>query len=531
MYIPLPLRLTFFYTLLLGLALFFFGRTVYIQAEQRAYRDLDNTLNSRAASVQLGKDLFNGSPHTSPITLPSVDGLGTGGVAIEVLDSNLNLLATTAGSPTDGGQTTVGGLSPNPVPWDAKAAQWVLQHPFAEDGTANSIYSTITYQGQPVRVYTLLNQAFGSDGHIIQTARSERDIEQSLSDLQQLLLRGGALVLTFAFAGGFILTWGVLARVRHMTKTAQSISASRDFSKRVPYKPLVGRDELATLAMTFNEMLANLEESYQRQQRFVADASHELRAPITSIRCNLDLLAEAPDLPAEEVQAALIDARAEADRMGRLVSDLLTLAHADASQRSETIRANGYKKGDGQTAQVDLDSLLLEVFRQYRPSESADEEKKQQGPRLLLQHITPVKVDGDADQLKQVLVALLDNALKYTPYEGTVSLSLTTRALHHPPDAGPTRVPSQPLSTPAPTTHEAIVKVSDTGIGILPEDLPHIFERFYRADRARSRDRGGSGLGLAIVQSIVQEHHGSVEVESTPGKGSTFTLRLPVVGE
>src|SRR5207248_13436 len=106
--------------------------------------------------------------------------------------------------------------------------------------------------------------------------------------------------------------------------------------------------------------------------------------------------------------------------------------------------------------------------------ESTDEEKKQQGPRLLLQHITPVKVDGDADQLKQVLVALLDNALKYTPYEGTISLSLTT------------------------TEREAIVKVSDTGIGILPEDLPHIFERFYRADPARSRDRGGSGLGLAI---------------------------------
>ena len=111
---------------------------------------------------------------------------------------------------------------------------------------------------------------------------------------------------------------------------------------------------------------------------------------------------------------------------------------------------------------------------------------------------------GDADQLKQVLVALLDNALKYTPYEGTISLSLTT------------------------DERFAIVKVSDTGIGISPDDLPHIFERFYRADRTRSRDRGGSGLGLAIVQSIVQEHHGTIEVESTPGKGSTFTLSLPL---
>jgi signal transduction histidine kinase len=271
----------------------------------------------------------------------------------------------------------------------------------------------------------------------------------------------------------------------------------------------MGRDELATLAATFNQMLANLEESYQRQQRFVADASHELRAPITSIRCNLDLLAKAPDLPPKEAQAALNDARAEADRMGRLVNDLLTLARSDATTAQES-RGNGYMKSDanGQTELVDLDSLLLEVFRQYRPSgENGNEEGRQQGPRLLLQDITPVKVYGHADQLKQVLVALLDNALKYTPYEGSVSLSLTT------------------------SERFAVVKVSDTGIGILPGDLPHIFERFYRADPARSRDRGGTGLGLTIVQSIVQEHEGSIEVESVPGKGSTFTLKLPMAAE
>ena len=191
--------------------------------------------------------------------------------------------------------------------------------------------------------------------------------------------------------------------------------------------------------------------------------------------------------------------------MGRLVSDLLTLVRSDATAQVERTRVYGYRKDDDQKQPVDLDSLLLEVFRQYQPlGENENGEVRKQGPRLLLQHITPVKVYGDADQLKQVLVALLDNALKYTPYEGTVSLSLTT------------------------TENSAIVKVSDTGIGISPEDLPHIFERFYRADRTRSRERGGSGLGLAIVQSIVQEHQGSIEVESTPGKGSTFVLMLPV---
>ncbi len=503
MYIPLPLRLTLFFTLLLGVALLFFGNMVYAQAEQRAYRDLDNALSSRAASVRLGKFLdcpgANPNPSSSPATLPSVDGLGTGGIAIEVLDDKLHLLATTSNlNPNDFTQASVDSLVPSPVPWDGRAAHMLLQQ--YSNGATSSMYSTITYQGQHVRVYSTISTSCST--HLIQTARSEQDIEQSLTDLRSLLIRGGALVLAFAFAGGWLMTWGILAVVRRITRTASSITTSRDFSQRVPSMALAGRDELVTLAATFNEMLASLQESYQRQQRFVADASHELRAPITSIRCNLDLLAKAPDLPPAEAQAALADARAEADRMGRLVSDLLALAHADAIQPA-TI--NGYKNGDAQAQLIDLDSLLLEVFRQYRRSgEGESGGQPPHGPRLMLQHIIPAQVYGDADQLKQAFVALLDNALKYTPYEGSVTLSLVTGGGY------------------------ATVKVSDTGIGILAEDLPHIFERFYRADRARSRERGGSGLGLAIAQNIVREHQGSIEVESMPGKGSTFTVKLPL---
>src|SRR5438067_10376309 len=388
MYIPLQLRLTLFYTLVLGLALWFFGHTVYAQAEQRAYNDLDSTLSSRAASVSLGKNLTCSNPASNPCTLPSVDALGTGGVAIEVLDENMHLLATTTGA-GNLSQPTVGGLGTSPIPWDERAARRVLQHPISADGNASSMYSTILYEGEQVRVYTLANNDFGSL-HIIQTARSEEAIEQSLSDLQSLLLRGGALVLAFAIVGGWFITWGVLSAVRRMTKTAQNISISHNFSQRVPSKTWPGRDELATLADTFNEMLANLEELYQQQQRFVADASHELRAPITSIRCNLDLLAKAPDLPAKDAQAALADARAEADRMGRLVSDLLTLARSDSISQLGRIRVNGDRKDGDKKKSVDLDSLLLEVFRQYQPvGENGSAETSKQGPRLLLQHIAP----------------------------------------------------------------------------------------------------------------------------------------------
>lgn len=513
MYVPLQLRLTLFFTLILGLALWFFGQTVYTQAAQRDYSDLDATLSSRAASVQLGKYFLY--PANLPGIIPSSDGLGAGGVAIEVLDNNLSLISTTASSTTDFTQTSVQGLAPIPIPWDKQAAEAVLRHPYTSNENVSSIYttsnpgsmySTITFQGQHVRVYTLANNNF-NQVHIIQTALSEQSIEQSLSNLRSLLFQVSALVLAFALVGGWLITGGVVFRARRITRAAKKVSRSRNFSQRVPDKMWPGRDELSILATTFNEMLTSLEEIYQQQQRFVADASHELRAPITSIRCNLDLLARAPDLPPQEAQEALADAQDEADRMGRMVNDLLLLTRADLVQQSSGGIVNGYKKTPLQAQTIDLDSLLLEVFRQYQPGHEHgnDDTTDQIGPRLLLQHITPAKVAGDSDQLKQVLVALLDNALKYTPYEGTVSLSLTT------------------------SDNQVVLTVSDTGIGISPEDLPHIFERFYRADRARSRDRGGSGLGLAIAQSIVQGHQGVIAAESVSGKGSTFVVNLPLV--
>ncbi len=496
MYIPLPLRLTLFYAIVLGGALGVFGTLVYNQAEQRAYADLRDTLSNRAASVRLGKDILfpNAFPGNKPLILPDVN--GTQSVAIEVLDNHLHLLATTSAqnSPLGTGLDT---LKTDPVPWDAQAAQQVL----AQSNNVTK-YSTITYQNRRYLVYTLLNDDLGSQ-HIIQTASSLTPIEQSLNNLRTLLLRGAVLVLACALVGGWFISWGVLKAVQRITRTARAISASTDLSKRIPDKAKKERDELAILTATFNEMLSSLQEMYQRQQRFVADASHELRAPITAIRCNLDLLAKAPDLPPEEVQAALTDTRAEAERMGRLVNDLLLLAHADA-QGSSTL-AHVYKK-DRQ--KVDLDSLLLAIYRQYRPlEENVSEEAGKRGPRLTLQHIEPAQVYGDRDQFTQALVALLDNALKYTLQEGQVALSLTVVA------------------------SEAVVKVSDTGIGIAKEDLPHIFERFYRAQQAQTRKHSGSGLGLAIVQSIAREHNGTIAVESVQGVGSTFTLRLPLVEE
>ncbi|GAC1364173.1 MAG: HAMP domain-containing sensor histidine kinase [Ktedonobacteraceae bacterium] len=501
-YIPLQLRLTCFYALFLTLALYYFGLSVSAQAAQRAYSDLDATLSSRAASVKLGKSLA--VPGSLADQLPGIAGVGTEGVAIEVLDDQFHLLATTDGNQGNFSQTSVATIEQSPVPWDAQAARHILQHPFNTYATSNSMYSTIMYRGQQVRVYTLANNDFGML-HIIQTARSEQGIEQSLNSLNLYLLGGGTIFTLCALLGGWLITLGVLTRVRRITRAARAISEERGFSQRVQEKTWSGRDELSELAKTFNTMLDNLERLYHAQQRFIADASHELRAPIASIRCNLDLLAKAPDLPPEEMQAALDDAQIEADRMGRLVNDLLILARSDAAQRVKRSVTDGGQTFETRARLIDLDSLLLEVFRQYRPAQAETKDQTKGQPRLLLQHITPAQSAGDADQMKQALVALVDNALKYTPSRGTVSLTLTTNE------------------------RWAVFAISDTGIGISPTDLPYIFERFYRADHARSHNQRGCGLGLAIAQSIIKEHQGTIDVKSMPGQGSTFTVRIPLV--
>lgn len=513
MSLPLPLRLSLFYTLLLGLSFAFFGYLVYHQAEQRAYSDLDSLLKNRAASIKMGKDLFynpNDAKPTLPFKLPGVNELGADGVAIEIFDTQLVLQATTTDA-SEGALTTSMDTYPSPIPWDARAARQLLArftHTKLVPGDfmsspVNGIYSTVLYEGQLVRVYTTLNNPLGNV-QLIQTARSELSIQQSLDQLRQTLFVGALLGLVLALVGGLCLTWGTLATLRRVTRTAREISASQDFRRRVPLSHQLGRDESTTLAETFNVMLANLESLYQQQKRFVADASHELRAPLTSIRCNLDLLARVSVLPSEEREAILADARTEADRISRLVNNLLTLARADeiASFNAET-RALGANAMLPQRSEVDLDSLVLEVFRQYKDTDIGL--LKRDRPRLTLQHIVPARVSGEADQLKQVIVALIDNALKYTPITGSVTLDLSVER------------------------DESIFKVSDTGIGIAPEDLPHIFERFYRADHSHLRERDGSGLGLAIARSIAEAQHGRIAVESTPGQGSTFSLYLPSI--
>lgn len=326
------------------------------------------------------------------------------------------------------------------------------------------------------RVYVM---SLPGSNEVVATAVPLDRLDASIEAFGRLMLA----VAIIGSAGTFLVGWIIAGRATRpigvMTDTAGAIARSREFSRRVPMAP--SGDELGRLAATFNEMLASLEQAYGTQQRFIADASHELRAPLTLIQANLEL-ARRPAIPPAEQAAALAEAYAETSRLARLVADLLALARADAGT---PIRHEP----------VELDRLVMDVLGETK--------RLAREHRLAVDGIEPCTVSGDPDRLRQLLVILLDNALKYTPAGGRVALRLRREG-----DA-------------------AVIAVSDTGVGISPEHLPHIFERFYRADSGRSRDPGGTGLGLPIARWIAQQHGGSIELTSRSGEGTTAEVWLP----
>lgn len=306
------------------------------------------------------------------------------------------------------------------------------------------------------------------------------ELDRLIQAYRMILVALGATGLLIAVGGSSIVARQALRPITHIVETAQLITASRDVSRRIPLPP--HRDELGHLADMFNVMLGSLEAAYRAQQQFVADASHELRAPLTAIQGNLELIRRHRAMGAAERDEAIAEAEREAGRLSRLVADLLALARADAGVEIKR-------------RPVDLDSVALDTFQTAR--------QLARGHTLTLDPFEPVQVVGDADRLKQLMLILLDNALKYTPADGRVTVGLAEK------------------------DGTVILCVHDTGVGITSTDLPHVFERFYRADPARRRDPGGTGLGLPIAQWIVEQHGGSIYIDSAPGRGTAVTILLP----
>jgi len=308
-------------------------------------------------------------------------------------------------------------------------------------------------------------------------------IDITQQTLASVLILLAILVMALSWLAAWLITGQTLSPLAIVTRVATQITRADDLSRRIPVAT-TREDEVGQLIQAFNQTLERLETLFNAQRRFLADVSHELRTPLTVIKGNVGLMRKFGEMDDESLSGI----EAEVDRLTRLVGDLLLLSQAESGRLPLDLHL------------IELDTVLLEVFQQMRTLA---------GERLTLRmvEIDQVLVNGDRDRLKQVLLNLVGNALQYTPAGGQVTLALRK------------------------TGERAQLVVTDTGAGISAEDLPHIFERFYRGEKSRKRSgasSGGFGLGLSIAYWIVHNHGGTIEVTSTEGKGTTFCVWLPL---
>jgi heavy metal sensor kinase len=313
--------------------------------------------------------------------------------------------------------------------------------------------------------------------------RDQGEVEHEFRTIAVVLFACTPFALLLVAIVGYWLARKSLAPINKLNRLAESVTAQR-LDRRLPVEN--ADDEIGRLTKTINAMIERLDRSFQEIRRFTADASHELRTPLTAIRAETEL-ALSKGLTQNEQQQMLISVVEECERLTHLTDQLLTLSREDAG-------------GTQQIRQpVDLAALLHSVAEAMRPLTEAKELK------LEITGAIPNAIEGDEGRLRQVFINLIDNTIKYTPQGGSISIQLEHQR-----------------------GERTIVRIIDTGIGIASEHQAHVFERFYRVDKARSRAEGGTGLGLSIARSIVQSHEGDISLSSEPGKGTTVVVTLPL---
>lgn len=344
-------------------------------------------------------------------------------------------------------------------------------------------FQTQNHPGDDTRWRTFTQAVKGQDGNVtawLQVAQSLETMTDTLQDLREQLLLIIPFALLLAGAGGYIFARQALTPIRRITQTARGISAS-DLSQRLGYAG--PPDEVGQLAETFNEMLARLQTAFARERRFTADAAHELRTPLSVLKGQIEVTLSRKR-ESEAYEATLREMSAYVERLIRLSNGLLLLARLDATPPAKQ--------------PLDLAELLEVTLDPYRLiAETAN---------LSIRTDLPVSMPaaGDSDHLLRMLMNLVDNAVKYTPPGGEIEI----RAWQ--------------------TTDTWRLTLHNSGEGLAPEPLAHLFERFYRPEDSRSRASGGAGLGLAIAREIARTHDGDITVKSQDGQGITFTITLPV---
>lgn len=452
----LRVRFTLLYSSLAGGILLIFGTAVYVLVSFLLINQVDDTL-TRTTSEIVSNTRIDSVGELNVIILPQFS--FTSNLFVQVWDANGNLHSSSQ---------NIGNFD---QPLNAEGLQSSLP-----------VYKDVTIQQAHLRTISVPLLVGERPIGTLQVA-SSTDLIHSLRIILFYILLGTTLISMFLTGiSSWFIIGQALAPLNVVTETALQISHANDLSRRIPYQGSK-KDEIGILINSFNQTLERLEKLFASQQRFLADVSHELRTPLTVIKANADLMRMMNQIDFESLDSI----KEETDRLTRMVGDLLLLAQAETGKLPLTFKP------------VELDALLFDVLRDLHLLA---------GDRVQLKvnEIDQVQVNGDSDRLKQVLVNLISNAIKYTPGKGTVTFELCK------------------------INDKSRLMIRDTGPGIPAEDLPHIFERFYRAEKSRTRSKtSGFGLGLSIAYWIINVHGGFIEVESQEGKGTTFVIWLPLI--
>jgi two-component system OmpR family sensor kinase len=471
--VPLGLQLSVIYALLVAATLALLGWALYTQLDSFLVQNTADRLN-RVTNPSQRQPL---PPHTSldEVAYVLVRDLGEPGVQMAVLTPQGEIVSSSQPSNVSD-QAAFPAL---PDGWldktkNGSSLQWI---------TASS-----SGERQLVILTPIVLRGFSDHADMslyLQEVASLGAADDILNQLSLYIILGIVFGTAIGVIAGLALTRLTLRPLGRMARTAQAIAAG-DLDRRLRLPE--GRNEVARLGSSFDHMVDRLGSALEAQRRFVADASHELRTPLTSLEGLSEMLLMGADQgDTTVIQRSVRAMYKELARLGRLVTDLLTLSRLDSTTPIALTT-------------LDASKLVSEVADQMRPLAEARQ------ITLSALFVEPVLVEGEADKLKQVLLNLVDNALRYTPDGGRVTLSATQ---------------DQAAGT-------ARIEVSDTGPGIAPKDQARIFDRFYRADLARTRASGNTGLGLAIARAIVEVHGGTIGVQSVPGQGATFIITLPI---
>jgi two-component system OmpR family sensor kinase len=461
---PIRVRLTLWYGTALALILVIFASVLYAVMARGLKDQLDRSLAEAAAAAVRSVEQHRFGPFLH------FEDISEEFPELALLDYFFQIF-----SPT--GKITI--QSPNLKGPDIPLSLTALEAAFA----GNTTFESARFHGHsPLRLISVPIIYEGTLVNIVQVGTSLQPVEESLHRLLIILLVTVPVALVAALAGGWFLAGRALRPVEAITVAAQRIAAG-DLSQRLTVRR--SSDEVGQLASTFNEMIARLDTSFRQIRQFSTDASHELRTPLTVLKGETELALRRPR-SGEDYRLVLESSLEEIDRMTRIVDELLFLSRADLGEvKMESVP-------------VRLDALVEDIHRQA--TLLGQEHHVQVTPGT----VTPATVQGDEFRLRELFLNLVDNAIKYSRPNGKVEISLMS-------EAGTARL-----------------SVSDHGIGIEPEVQARIFDRFYRTDAARAHAKKGTGLGLSICKWIAEAHHGRIEVQSSPGEGSKFTVVLPL---